>query len=106
MKNEGKAPYVVQAWLDAGEGKNKTPFLTTPPLSRLDPGMENILRIMRVSSNELPADRESVFWLNVKEIPRRPKAKTCCRSPCARASSCSTARRRCATATPRSRATA
>ena len=24
MKNEGKAPYVVQAWLDAGEGKNKT----------------------------------------------------------------------------------
>ena len=50
MKNEGKAPYVVQAWLDAGEGKNKTPFLITPPLSRLDPGMENLLRIMRVSS--------------------------------------------------------
>ena len=75
MKNEGKAPYVVQAWLDAGEGKNKTPFLITPPLSRLDPGMENLLRIMRVSSNDLPADRESVFWLNVKEIPEKAEGE-------------------------------
>ncbi|MDQ0073522.1 fimbrial chaperone protein [Variovorax boronicumulans] len=69
-KNTGTSPYVVQAWIDAGEGKNKTPLLVTPPLSRLDPGMENILRIMRVAG-ELPADRESVFWLNVKEIPEK-----------------------------------
>ena len=70
VKNTGTSPYVVQAWIDAGEGKNKTPLLVTPPLSRLDPGMENILRIMRVAG-ELPADRESVFWLNVKEIPEK-----------------------------------
>lgn len=72
VKNTGTSPYVVQAWIDAGEGKNKTPLLVTPPLSRLDPGMENILRIMRLAG-ELPADRESVFWLNVKEIPERSK---------------------------------
>ncbi|WP_431511748.1 fimbrial biogenesis chaperone [Variovorax sp. DAIF25] len=71
MKNTGTSPYVVQAWIDAGEGKNKTPLLVTPPLSRLDPGKENLLRIMRVGG-ELPADRESVFWLNVKEIPQTP----------------------------------
>ena len=70
MKNYGTAPYVVQAWIDAGEGKNKTPLLVTPPLSRLDPGKENILRVMRVGG-ELPGDRESVFWINVKEIPQR-----------------------------------
>lgn len=70
MKNEANAPFVVQAWIDAGEGKNKTPFLVTPPLSRLDPGVENILRVLRTSDNLL-ADRESVFWLNVKEIPER-----------------------------------
>ncbi|WP_333668925.1 molecular chaperone, partial [Acinetobacter guillouiae] len=70
MKNEAKAPFVVQAWIDAGEGKNKTPFLVTPPLSRLDSGVENILRIVR-TDGQLPADRESVFWLNVKEIPER-----------------------------------
>lgn len=72
MKNYGTAPYVVQAWIDAGEGNNKTPLTVTPPLSRLDPGKENILRIMRVGG-ELPADRESVFWINVKEIPQRSK---------------------------------
>lgn len=70
VKNTGTSPYVVQAWIDAGEGKNKTPLLVTPPLSRLDPGMENILRILRVGG-DLPADRESVFWLNVKEIPEK-----------------------------------
>jgi fimbrial chaperone protein len=72
VKNNGTAPYVVQTWIDAGEGRNKTPLLVTPPLSRLDPGMENILRIMRVGGS-LPTDRESVFWLNVKEIPEKSK---------------------------------
>ena len=70
MKNEGTSPYVVQAWVDAGEGNNKTPLIVTPPLSRLDPGKENLLRIMRVGG-ELPKDRESAFWLNVKEIPEK-----------------------------------
>ena len=70
IKNTGVTPYVVQAWPDAGEGQNKTPFVVTPPLSRLDAGRENILRIMRVPT-ALPADRESVFWLNVKEIPEK-----------------------------------
>lgn len=70
LKNTGNSPYVVQTWIDAGEGKNKTPLLVTPPLSRLDAGMENILRIVRVQGG-LPADRESVFWLNVKEIPEK-----------------------------------
>lgn len=72
VKNTSTSPYVVQTWIDAGEGNNKTPLLVTPPLSRLDPGRENILRIMRVAG-DLPADRESVFWLNVKEIPERSK---------------------------------
>src|SRR5437868_8331382 len=74
VKNTGTSPYVVQTWIDAGEGQNKTPLLVTPPLSRLDPGMENILRIIRVGGG-LPADRESVFRLNVKEIPEKADAK-------------------------------
>ncbi|WP_211475195.1 molecular chaperone, partial [Collimonas humicola] len=70
LKNTGTSPYVVQTWVDAGEGKNKAPLLVTPPLSRLDPGAENILRIVRISG-DLPSDRETVFWLNVKEIPEK-----------------------------------
>lgn len=67
IKNDGKTPYVVQTWVDAGDGNNKTPFFVTPPLSRLDPGKENILRVLL--AGEVRQDQESVYWLNVKEIP-------------------------------------
>ena len=70
VHNPSNAPFVVQSWIDEGEGKNKTPFVITPPLQRLDPGKENILRIFR-ATGALPADRESLFWLNVKEIPEK-----------------------------------
>ncbi len=70
MRNTGGSPYVIQAWVDAGEGLTDVPLLVTPPLSRLDPGKENILRILRMPG-ELPRDRESVYWLNVKEIPEK-----------------------------------
>ncbi|KWK80592.1 hypothetical protein WM16_04840 [Burkholderia ubonensis] len=74
VKNADSQPYVVQAWIDGGTEQPgaKTPFFVTPPLSRLDPGKENLLRVMRVK-HALPDDRESLLWLNVKEIPATPK---------------------------------
>jgi len=74
VKNADSQPYVVQAWIDGGSTKGgaKAPFFVTPPLSRLDPGKENLLRVMPVK-HRLPADRESLLWLNVKEIPATPK---------------------------------
>ncbi|MBN3819038.1 molecular chaperone [Paraburkholderia sp. Se-20369] len=74
VKNADSQPYVVQAWIDGGpeKGGAKAPFFVTPPLSRLDPGKENLLRVMPVK-HALPADRESMLWLNVKEIPAAPK---------------------------------
>lgn len=78
IRNLGTAPYVVQTWIDTGEKGakkgGKAPLIVTPPLSRLDAGKENILRIVR-GSGALPHDRESVLWLNVKEIPTKAKEK-------------------------------
>jgi len=72
VANGGTLPYVVQAWIEGdNEAQTELPLLVTPPLSRLDPGKENLLRIMRIPGN-VPADRESVFRLNVKEIPVQP----------------------------------
>jgi fimbrial chaperone protein len=75
VKNTGNSPYVVQTWVEGDDASQeiKAPFIVTPPLSRLDPGAENILRIIRLPSGSLPSDRESVFRLNVKEIPERAK---------------------------------
>lgn len=69
IKDADTAPFVVQAWADSADGKRA--FFVTPPLSRLDPGKQNVLRVMR-GSQPLPADRESMTWLNVKEIPETP----------------------------------
>lgn len=63
-------PYLVQVWVDPfnKEDKSKPPFAVIPPVSRLEAGQEKILRIIK-TAGELPNDRESVFWFNVKNIP-------------------------------------
>lgn len=69
IRNQEKSGvYLVQSWIDTGVKENKAPFIVTPPLFRINPGEENILRIVRTGGS-LPEDRESVFWLNVKSIP-------------------------------------
>lgn len=71
VKNPEKtAPYLMQNWVDNIQDgdTSKPPFIVTPPLFRLDAGKENILRIVRTGGN-LPTDRESLYWLNIKSIP-------------------------------------
>lgn len=65
---EKSGVYLVQSWVDAGDMPGKASFIVTPPLFRINPGEENMLRIVRTGGS-LPEDRESVFWLNVKSIP-------------------------------------
>ncbi|PFH11521.1 P pilus assembly chaperone PapD [Collimonas sp. PA-H2] len=70
VNNPEKAtPYLVQSWVEeaSAEGNEKAPFLITPPLFRLDPGQENVLRVIRTGGS-FPENKESVFWLNIKSI--------------------------------------
>lgn len=75
LKNPEKvAPYLMQSWVEnsSESDSSKPPFIVTPPLFRLDAGKENVLRIVRTGGN-LPTDRESLFWLNIKSIPASNK---------------------------------
>ncbi|MGX5011156.1 fimbrial biogenesis chaperone [Enterobacter asburiae] len=77
VKNPDKStPYLIQSWVENSDVSNtaKAPFIITPPLFRLDAGQENVLRIVR-SGGDLPKDRESVYWLNVKSIPGTQKSE-------------------------------
>lgn len=72
---DDKFPYLIQSFVDdkgpegnKPETEAKLPFTVTPPLFRLDPGAENAVRVVRTGGN-FPADRESVFWLDIKAIP-------------------------------------
>ena len=80
MVNDGKETRLIQAWVDNGDASerpetSKSPFMITPPMARVDPGKGQTLRIMYTGA-DLPQDRETVFWLNILEIPPKPKAGT------------------------------
>ncbi|MGE6277826.1 fimbria/pilus periplasmic chaperone [Aeromonas media] len=64
-----KALFLIQSWFTDSEGKKSNDFVVTPPLFKLMPKKENTLRIIYVGANPLPADRESVYYLNAKAIP-------------------------------------
>lgn len=76
LSNVGSNPALVQAWIDKGE-KNaapssiNVPFTVTPPVSRIDPNKSQTLRLL-YTGEPLPQDKESVFWLNVLEVPPKP----------------------------------
>lgn len=73
LDNAAQRPALVQLWIDDGDQDTppelaKAPFVVTPPLLRIDGGEKQALRI-RFTGPAQPADRESVFWLNMLEIP-------------------------------------
>lgn len=69
MENPDKEPYLIQSWLDNQQsGVDKIAFIVTPPLFRLDGNQENMLRIVKVG-DDLPKDKESLYWMNIKSIP-------------------------------------
>jgi chaperone protein EcpD len=80
LTNQNAKPALIESWVDSGDpmstpDKVKTPFLITPPLFRMEPGRDQSLRILFTHSDQpLPTDRESVFWLNVLEVPPKPSS--------------------------------
>jgi P pilus assembly chaperone PapD len=78
LTNNGESPALTQVWLDDGDSAAapasiRVPFTVTPPFARIDQGKGQTLRIL-YTGEPLPQDKESVFWLNVLEIPPKPSA--------------------------------
>ncbi len=74
LNNEGDAPLLVQSWIDDGGSQStpdvsSAPFVITPPISRVDGHQGQTLRVRYTGQRKLPQDKESVFWLNVLEVP-------------------------------------
>lgn len=68
VKNPDAYSWLIQSWVDSPDNHGRQPFIITPPLFRLGGNEENALRIIR-TSDDLPEDRESLFWMNIKTIP-------------------------------------
>lgn len=72
ISNENQQlPYLAQAWIEDGEGQKITePFTVLPPVQRVEPGAKSQVKIQALPSvAQLPQDRESVYYFNLREIP-------------------------------------
>ncbi|GAL58657.1 putative fimbrial chaperone protein YehC [Pseudescherichia vulneris NBRC 102420] len=73
LMNQGERSALVQAWIDDGDTqtppeKLQVPFLLTPPVVKVKGNTGQQLKIKFIKAN-LPQDRESLYYLNVLDIP-------------------------------------
>lgn len=76
VNNSSAGTFLIQSWVEGSDGQ-KNAFAVTPPLFVMAPKKENTLRLVYGgdAGDALPADRETVFYLNVKAIPRTEKRR-------------------------------
>ncbi|OAT34748.1 fimbrial biogenesis chaperone [Proteus myxofaciens] len=65
--------YLIQSWVENKDGGKSEQFMITPPLFMMQGKKENNLLILDKKNTQLPTDRESLFWVNVKSIPASDK---------------------------------
>lgn len=69
ISNESKEQYGGQVWItDSGKNKQEVSFVPLPSFFIVDGEKTQLVRIMNVNQS-LPKNQESLFWLNVQEIP-------------------------------------
>ncbi|WP_286868790.1 fimbrial biogenesis chaperone [Herbaspirillum sp. UBA812] len=73
LANTNPHAVVVQSWVDQGEGSQapdtvQSALFVLPAVQRLSPQAISQVRVL-YTGEPLPTDRESVFWLNLYEIP-------------------------------------
>lgn len=74
LANDSDWAMLLQVWTDAGEtasspDNSRTPLVVLPPVFKMQPDELRTLRVMLSSRRSLPEDRESLFWLNIYQIP-------------------------------------
>ncbi|WP_165466835.1 fimbrial biogenesis chaperone [Enterobacter cloacae] len=72
LDNQSKAlPYLALSWIENEKGqKEDTHFMALPPIQRIEAGSSTQVRIVKqAATRQLPKDRESLFYFNLREVP-------------------------------------
>jgi fimbrial chaperone protein len=72
--NDDNSTYLIQSWVENADGQKDGRFVITPPLFAMQ-GKREYAAHNRCDQRQLPQDRESLFWMNVKAIPSMDKSK-------------------------------
>lgn len=73
INNDNSHPVLVQSWIEDRQSNNakiesSKHFIVTPPIYKMDQGTSQIIRVIK-RADDLPDNKESLFWLNVLEVP-------------------------------------
>lgn len=75
IKNESEHKYGGQVWIDNTNNNDEQVFFSPSPMVfKLDQKQSQIVRVVNINS-DLPKDKETLFWLNVQEIPPASKGE-------------------------------
>lgn len=79
LVNSEHSPTVLQIWTDDGDihalpEQSKTPVLAMPPVLKMQPGELRSLKLMLTSRAGLTAGKETLYWLNLYQIPALRKS--------------------------------
>lgn len=78
LVNDSDKTHLVQSWIDEGDAsaapeKIRAPFSLLPPVVKMSGHAGQALKIVAMNTQAQPKDRESVFWLNVLDVPPIPE---------------------------------
>ncbi|SJN14948.1 Putative pilus chaperone, PapD family [Halomonas citrativorans] len=76
LVNLNSYPVITQVWVDDGRPGGtpeaaQAPVMPLPPVFRLESQESETLRLLFTKQN-LPQDKESLYWLNIYEVPPLP----------------------------------
>lgn len=80
LANKSTTPHLVQSWIDDGRSdvspeNINVPFSVAPAVVQIGINEGQVLKVVARNADSLPKDRESVYWLNVLDVPPVPEVK-------------------------------
>lgn len=76
VDNQSTQEYGGQIWIENQDQNDKNVyFVPSPTFFKVADQHKQVLRILKIN-DALPKDKESLFWINIQEIPKAPKEGT------------------------------
>ncbi|TCM69173.1 fimbrial chaperone protein [Acinetobacter calcoaceticus] len=78
LQNKDHYPNLIQLWIDEGDVSSsietaQAPFVISPQVFRLNANTSQIVRLVFTGQQQVPNDRESLYYMNFSEFPAAKK---------------------------------
>lgn len=82
VENKGDNPSLIQAWITNENNEKNTPFVISPPVSRIEPNTRQTIRIRYIGNDDLlNKNMETLFYFNLFDIPPKPSSSELTKNP-------------------------